>query len=166
MRKHIQGRRLESVAGKANTPVAKILPMKAKASSSRSNATKSAAGLLPVRSAVAHTGIASSLRYIYKNYDRPIKVMELGSIAGLSRRGYFKAFQRHVGLRPAQVLRHLRIERAKQLLWENKLPLSEIAPQCGYPLINSFWVAFRQTTGLSPGQFQRQTRPADKSAPF
>jgi len=156
--------RLESGKGKMNIPSSKILSMKAKASSSRSNATKSAAGLLPVRSAVAHAGIASSLRYIYKNYDRPIRVMELGSIAGLSRRGYFKAFQRHVGLRPAQVLRHLRIERAKQLLQENKLPLCEIAPQCGYPLINSFWVAFRQTTGLSPGQFQRQAQLANKAA--
>ena len=142
----------------------KILPMIVKTPRSRSNVPKSATGLSPVRSAVglsvAHAGIASSLRYIYKNYDRPIKVMDLGDIAGLSRRGYFKAFQRHVGLRPAQVLRHLRIERAKQLLRENKLSLCEIGPQCGYPRVNSFWVAFRQTTGLSPGQFQRQARSA------
>ena len=144
----------------------KIFPLLVKTARVRSKVPKSAAGLSPVRSAaglsVAHAGVANSLRYIYKNYDRPIKVMELGSIAGLSRRGYFKAFQQHVGLRPAQVLRHLRIERAKQLLRENKLSLCEIGPQCGYPRVNSFWVAFRQTTGLSPGQFQRQARPAHR----
>jgi transcriptional regulator GlxA family with amidase domain len=92
--------------------------MKAKASGSRSNTPKSVAGLLLVRSAVAHSESLTAC-YIYKNYDRPVKVMKLGSISGLSRRGYFKAFQRHVGLRPAQVQRHLQIERAKQLLREN-----------------------------------------------
>ena len=105
---------------------------------------------------VAHPGIARTLQFMTQNFHQPIQVRSLGEIAGLSRRGLFKAFLRHTGVRPAQVLRQLRIDRAKQLLRENELPLRDIAAHCGYRRVNSFWVSFRQVTGMSPGRFQQQ----------
>ena len=44
----------------------------------------------------------------------------------------------------------LRIERATKLLASSTDKTDAIAVQCGYPNPNSFWLAFRQTSGLSP----------------
>lgn len=143
-------------------PASEDLPTRAKTPRNRSNVIEPSAGLMPVHLArnfsVSHAGIAKSLRFISSNYFHPFQVQDLGEIAGLSRRGYIKAFQKHVGARPAQFLRHLRMEHAKRLLIKGDLPLKEIAAQCGYRSVNSFWVAFRQTTGMGPGKFQHQAR--------
>jgi transcriptional regulator GlxA family with amidase domain len=107
--------------------------------------------------AITHAGVAKSLRYISVNYCRPIRVSDLEKIGGLSRRGFLKAFRKHTGVSPAQVLRQLRVERAKRLLVECDLPLEQLAAQCGFRSANSFWVAFREVTGVAPKQFQRHT---------
>jgi len=39
-------------------------------------------------------------------------------------------------------------------LAQTGMKLDEIAEKSGYQNANSFWVAFRQTTGLSPKQYQ------------
>lgn len=110
----------------------------------------------PVVCSVKHPGVARTLRFMAQNFYRPIQVQGLTEVAGLSRRGFFKAFLRHTGIRPAQVLRQFRIERAQQLLQGSELSLSEVAAQCGYRSVNSFWVSFRQVTGVAPGQYRQQ----------
>lgn len=110
----------------------------------------------PVVGPVAHPGVARTLRFMAQNFQCPIQVKGLTEVAGLSRRGFFKAFLRHTGLRPAQALRQLRIKRAQQLLLGSELSLSEVAGQCGYRSVNSFWVSFRQVTGVAPGQYRQQ----------
>lgn len=113
----------------------------------------------PLVGSVAHPGIARTLRFMAQNYHRPIQVQGLTELAGLSRRGLFKAFLRHTGIRPAQVLRQFRIERAQELLLDSGLTLPEVAAQCGYRSVNSFWVSFRQVTGVSPGQYRKSAIP-------
>lgn len=107
---------------------------------------------------VQHAAVASSLHYMAENYSHPFKIQDLVRFSDLSQRGFFKAFRRHVGQTPARVLRHLRIEHAKRLLIETEVSLPQLSAQCGYRSVNSFWVAFRQTTGIGPGQFQRQAQ--------
>ena len=104
---------------------------------------------------VAHPGVARTLRFMAQNFHHPIQVQDLTEMAGLSRRGFFKAFLRHTGIRPAQVLRQYRIGLAQQLLQDSELSLAEVAAQCGYRSVNSFWVSFRQVTGVSPGQYRK-----------
>lgn len=104
---------------------------------------------------VAHPGVARALRFMAQHFHRPIQVQGLTELAGLSRRGFFKAFLRHTGIQPAQVLRQFRIERAQQLLQGSESSLAEVAAQCGYRSANSFWVSFRQVTGVAPGQYRK-----------
>ncbi len=113
----------------------------------------------PLVGSIAHPGIARTLRFMAQNFHRPIQVQGLTELAGLSRRGLFKAFLRHTGIRPAQVLRQFRIARAQELLLNSEQSLAEVATQCGYRSVNSFWVSFRQVTGVSPGQYRQQARP-------
>lgn len=115
---------------------------------------------IPKSSPVKHNGIASIMGFMSQNYFRPIKVQDFAGLAGLSRRGFYKAFRRDVGKSPAYFLRSLRIEQAKRLLLTGDFTLHQIATSCGYRSTNSFWVAFRRVTGVAPKHFQKGSAPS------
>lgn len=105
---------------------------------------------------VKHAGIGRSLGFLSKKFSEPIQLADLVKVSGMSRRGFSKAFQRNVGANPGAVLRHIRIEHAKRLLVEDDLSLKQLARRCGYRSENTFCVAFRRSTKMSPKKFQRQ----------
>jgi LacI family transcriptional regulator, galactose operon repressor len=105
--------------------------------------------------AVNHKGVANSLRFIWEHAHEPISVKNLVDVAAMSRRGLHKAFLENVGRTPGQELQRVRIERAKRLLLaESNHKLEVLAGLCGYQSANSFCVAFKQATGMSPKQFR------------
>ncbi len=110
--------------------------------------------------AVTHAGIARGLRFMYKHYHEPIGVPDLARVAAMSLRGFHQAFLEQVGRSPGNELRRVRIERAKQLLDSSTERTEIVGEKCGYQSSNSFWVAFRKATGLSPKQYrQKFSRP-------
>jgi AraC-like DNA-binding protein len=71
-----------------------------------------------------------------------------------------RCFRAETGLPVAAYIRHQRLARAKDLLQDPKLNISEIAWACGFSSLNYFVRAFRQTMGQPPRQFQRTLAPA------
>ena len=104
--------------------------------------------------AVKHRGVARSLRFIWEHCHEPISVKDLVSVAAMSRRGLHKAFVEQLGRTPGQELHRSRIERARKLLAESSHKMEVLANMCGYQSANSFCVAFKQATGMSPKQFR------------
>ncbi|HHV95222.1 MAG TPA: helix-turn-helix transcriptional regulator [Clostridiaceae bacterium] len=49
-----------------------------------------------------------------------------------------------------EYLEHLRMEYAKQLISEKKVPLREVAKMCGYSSYNAFYKAFKRNFNMSP----------------
>jgi len=119
-----------------------------------------AAGLVARQSsdllAVDHAGVGRSLRFIWEHSHEPISVKDLVGVAAMSRRGLHKAFLEHLGRTPGQELHRVRIERAKKLLGESNHKIETLAGMCGYQSANSFCVAFKQSTGMSPKQFREK----------
>ena len=117
-----------------------------------------AAGLITRKSsdllAVRHKGVANSLRFIWENCHRPISVKDLVGVAAMSRRGLHKAFLENLGRTPGQELQRMRIDRARHLLAESDQKMEVLAGMCGYQSANSFCVAFKQATGMSPKQYR------------
>jgi len=105
--------------------------------------------------AVNHPGVAKSLQFIAKNFRQPISLADLAGAAAMSRRGLHKAFLEYLGRNPGEELQRFRIERAKQLLARNNQKVEDVASQCGYQSANSFYLAFKQATGLSPTEFRK-----------
>lgn len=106
--------------------------------------------------AIDHPGLQRSLNYLWEHFDKPIGVNDLARVAAMSVSGLHHAFVEHLGRPPGSELCRVRIECAKKLLVESKLKLEEIARKSGYPNANSFWVAFRRSTGTSPKKYQKQ----------
>lgn len=106
--------------------------------------------------AINHPGVARSLRYLWDNCHKPIGVDDLARVAAMSRSGLHQAFLEHIGRPPGSELHRVRIETAKKLLLQSKMKLDEIAEKSGYQSANSFWVAFRHATGMSPKMYQKR----------
>jgi len=104
--------------------------------------------------AINHKGVANSLRFIWEHAGQPISVKDLVGVAAMSRRGLHKAFLENVGRTPGQELQRVRIERARRLLADSDHKVEMLASLCGYQSANSFCVAFKQATGMSPKQFR------------
>lgn len=117
-----------------------------------------ASGLITRKSsdllAVNHKGVANSLRFIWEHCHEPISVKDLVGAAAMSRRGLHKAFLENLGRTPGQELQRIRIQRAKRLLSESDQKVEIVARMCGFQSANSFCVAFKQATGMSPKQFR------------
>jgi transcriptional regulator GlxA family with amidase domain len=106
------------------------------------------------RAASGHKAIGRSLRFMANNWQKPINVSDLVRTSDMSRRGFIKAFARHTGRPAGQELRRLRMEHAQKLIRRSDYNLSKISRQCGYRSANSFWVAFRNYTGVSPNEYR------------
>jgi LacI family transcriptional regulator len=106
--------------------------------------------------AVNHPGIARSLRFMWDHCHELIGVSDLAKVASMSIRNFHQAFVDNVGRPPGNELHRIRIERAKKLLSDSAEKMDSIAEMCGYENGNSFWVAFKRATGISPKQYQKQ----------
>jgi LacI family transcriptional regulator len=104
--------------------------------------------------AMSHKGVARCLRFIWEHSHEHISVKDLTGVAAMSRRGLHKAFIEHIGRTPGQEIHRVRIDRAKKLLGESDNKMEVLAGMCGYQSANSFCVAFKQATGMSPKQYR------------
>jgi AraC family transcriptional regulator len=58
-------------------------------------------------------------------------------------------------LSPINYITRQRIERAKRLLAETELPISEIALRTGFSSQSHFTTSFRRLAGVTPSSFRR-----------
>ncbi|HEX3625198.1 MAG TPA: substrate-binding domain-containing protein [Verrucomicrobiae bacterium] len=112
--------------------------------------------------AVRHPGVARSLRFMWEHYHEPIGVTDLARAASMSVRNFHQVFVDHLGRSPGSELLRIRIERAKQLLQESSDKIEVIAELSGYNN-NSFEIAFKRSTGMTPKQYRSQNRKGSKT---
>jgi AraC family transcriptional regulator len=96
--------------------------------------------------------------FIDANLNGDISVTQLADACGLSGHHFSRAFRRSTGKAPHQWLLQRRIDKAKQLLRQSKLPLSEVAVVCGFAHQSHFTGVFTRLVGASPGQWRRLHR--------
>ena len=84
-----------------------------------------------------------------------ISVTELAKKAEMSEVYFRRLFRSVTGSSPAKYMINYRVERAKELLIEDYLTLEEISERCGFSSISYFCRIFKETTGMTPGEFRR-----------
>lgn len=79
-------------------------------------------------------------------------------VAGLEYTYFSSFFHSTVGVRFGDWLRYKRVLQAQQLIRETKLPLSQVAENCGFNNLRTFQRAFRRVSGMTPRQFRREVK--------
>lgn len=94
--------------------------------------------------------------YIESKLTDHITIADLADLLGLSRAHFIRAFKRAVGIPPHQFILRRRIERAKELLSENRMSVSTVAHTTGFNGLNQLTRVFRRVVGVTPTGFRRE----------
>lgn len=93
--------------------------------------------------------------YIKKHFMEEINLNQLGSIAHCNKNYLVRQFKKKYGIAPISYLIKIRMDYAKKLLTESKLPVKSIAIECGYNDPVFFNAYFKKTFQISPTNYRR-----------
>jgi AraC-like DNA-binding protein len=89
-----------------------------------------------------------------EHYARPLDLDELARAAHFSRFHFLRAFRRTFHATPHEYLTRKRIERAKELLADSGLTITEICFEVGFESLGSFSTLFHKVVGWSPSIYR------------
>ncbi len=90
-----------------------------------------------------------------KNLSSPPDVMELARTIGVSRTKLYHGFNQLFGVSPMEYLRIKRIEKAKLMIEDKDLSMTQIAYTLGYSSSSHFAKAFRDFFGMPPSYYRQ-----------
>jgi AraC-like DNA-binding protein len=108
-------------------------------------------GLLQARS--ADPLVADLLDEIQRHLDRPLTLAGLARRAGYSPQHLNRVFQRVLGTTPLKYLAATRLERAAELLRDQRLTVTEVARRVGFPDPAYFSRQFVRRFGVTPSAY-------------
>lgn len=94
--------------------------------------------------------------YMAANLGRPVGLDELAALAGLSRFHFCRAFKQSTGMPPHAYHLALRLERARHLLADPAVPVSEVAAATGFASQAHLTAVFRRHLGTTPGAYRQE----------
>jgi AraC family transcriptional regulator len=104
-----------------------------------------------------------AIEFVHDNFAADLSVEEIAAAAYLSEYHFARLFKQITGVTPGAYLSNVRIERARTLLAETQLPISEIAAGVGYQSQSHFNKVFKSVTGVTPRKY-RECAVADHPA--
>jgi len=103
----------------------------------------------------SRTTVERALRLIDRGALDDGSVVALAERLGIGPRHLARLFEKHVGASPAQVARTGRVQRAKRLLNQTKLPMMEIALRSGFRSLRRFNTVFAEVYKRPPTAIRR-----------
>lgn len=97
-----------------------------------------------------------SINFIHNNYERDIALGDIARFVFLSPSYFTRAFKEETGLSPISYLLKIRIERAKELLADTSLKISDIALNVGFSNQQRFNEMFKKYALLTPLQYRKK----------
>jgi AraC-like DNA-binding protein/ligand-binding sensor protein len=92
--------------------------------------------------------------YVASHQSEPIKLVQIARALNVSTFHFCRMFKQTTGLTFVDYLSRVRIEKAKILLYDNGLRVSEIAYEVGFQTITHFNRIFRKLVGYSPTEYR------------
>ncbi|HWO01634.1 MAG TPA: AraC family transcriptional regulator [Blastocatellia bacterium] len=99
-----------------------------------------------------------ALEFIHDNYSHGLSLEDVASAAYLSEYHFARLFKEIIGVTPHVYLANLRLERARKLLTETELAISEVASMVGYHSQSHFTKVFKSITGVTPRAYRESSR--------
>ncbi len=93
-------------------------------------------------------------KFIEENFYKKFLSTDVADYVGLSESHFRLLFKETYGISPHNYLLNVRVQKAKQMLWENNFSMSEIAEKCGFGCQQYFNEIFKKQTGFSPKKYR------------
>ncbi len=97
--------------------------------------------------------LSGLLLYIHKNYSKNLTQQSIAKAFGYHPAyisGYFKS---HLDIGMSRYINVIRLNNAVQLMRKRKYNVTEIALECGFNSVRTFYRAFKSEFGCSPGEY-------------
>lgn len=94
--------------------------------------------------------VQTIIAYLHEHLNEKITLERLGNLTGYSSLHVLRIYKSATGKTPHEYLSGLRMTRARELLINTTLPISEIAAMCGFSSESHFWSFFKKANGITP----------------
>ena len=103
--------------------------------------------------------VQKALMYARRNLNAPLSVEKLAEEACLSSRRFSRVFRAETGLPPAKAIENLRLEAARLMLEQGRLPLESIANETGFGDRERMRRSFIRAFGQAPQAIRNAAPP-------
>jgi transcriptional regulator GlxA family with amidase domain len=97
-----------------------------------------------------HPTLSKAWSLMEETIATPLSVRDIAQRSGMSARQLERLFHAHLGVGPAQFYSGLRLDRARQLLRQTGLPITEVALACGFQSASHFSTRYSARFGCTP----------------
>lgn len=98
--------------------------------------------------------VERAIATMWDHYSEPLSLDEIADTAILSKFYFSRVFRSVTGTSPVRFLTAIRLYRAKNLLLETSLSVTDIAYMVGYNSLGTFTTRFTRSVGVSPTRFR------------
>lgn len=119
---------------------------------------------LAARIGSSHATLQKVAELMEANFEEPLSAVELARLAGLSLRQVQRMFHETLGTTPTKYYLRLRLQRARAMLTQSSMSITQIAVACGFQSVGHFSKTYRALYGRSP-RSERQRGQAAQSTP-
>jgi AraC-like DNA-binding protein/ligand-binding sensor protein len=102
--------------------------------------------------------VSVTRRFAGENYKRKISVEDAAARVYLSPGRFSHLFKQETGTSFIQYLNRLRVDKAKELLINTKMSVTEISSETGFSSLTHFNRIFKKTEGVSPAAFKKSRK--------
>jgi AraC-like DNA-binding protein len=98
--------------------------------------------------------VERAIRHMKEHLAEPLDLDALAQVAAISKFHLVRVFDEATGTTPHHFLSCLRIQRAKELLLQSAIPITDVCLDVGYNSLGTFSNTFSGLVGLSPQEFR------------
>lgn len=106
-------------------------------------------------SAYGNIHVDRAVRYIDGNLAGELRVEQIAEMLGIDRMYLRNLFAQYAGMSTMEYIMSKRMERAKELLANERMSVGEVASSVGYPDVLAFSKTFKKHVGVSPTDFRK-----------
>ncbi|MDD6236811.1 MAG: AraC family transcriptional regulator [Clostridiales bacterium] len=113
-----------------------------------------------------HPSVKLAIDYMEDHFQKNLTLIEVARECFITPTYLSALFKKHIGISFSQYLNRMRVEKSLKLICTTDTHVTDIAFQCGFLSVASFYRAFNNIYGISPLQMRKlNTKPRKEPAP-
>lgn len=109
-----------------------------------------------VRNIPLHEYVNKAIHFIQHNYSYDITIGQVANHVGIERTYMFRLFKKILNMSPQEYMIKYRLDKAREMLMNSEMGITEIAYSCGFREMGYFSRCFKNNYQLSPSQYRKK----------